>query len=511
MNGESTGGSGTASGDRLGCAGEWRSGGWLPRLLGLFCLLVTACAHQVPAGNALPNVAGATPVRVEDERGPLGPARAAAALRRIDGKVRRSADEGENEGEGGRLSRHLAQIEGVMSAPLVLGNDAHLLIDGPQTQAAMPRAIGEARHQVDLETYILEPKGIGEELAALLENKSRGGVTVRVLYDSVGSAATPKTYFERLQAAGIAVCEFNPVNPLHLERDVKLSINNRDHRKILIVDGRVTFTGGINISSVYSSGSFGKYYKAEEQANVEGGPQSGRAAGWRDTHVAVRGPVVDQFQELFDSTWSNQRCPSATAVRTVSSVRPPVPKRAGGMAMRLVAADPLVERSELYVALLSAIENARRRMWLTYGYFVPDDRLLQSLRNAAQRGVDVRLALPGFSDFWAPFHAGRSHYSDLLDAGVRIFERRDALLHAKTAVIDSVWSSVGSTNLDWRSFVHNYEADVLVLDNGFAGELEHLFELDESASHEITEDEWKRRDIGTRFLEWLARRWEYLL
>lgn len=179
--------------------------------------------------------------------------------------------------------------------------------------------------------------------------------------------------------------------------------------------------------------------------------------------------------------------------------------------MRLVAADPLIERSELYVALLSAIENALRRVWLTYGYFVPDDRLLQSLRNAAQRGVDVRLALPGFSDFWAPFHAGRSHYSDLLDAGVRIFERRDALLHAKTAVIDSVWSSVGSTNLDWRSFVHNYEADVLVLDNGFAGELEHLFELDESASHEITEDEWKRRDIGTRFLEWLARRWEYLL
>jgi cardiolipin synthase len=222
--------------------------------------------------------------------------------------------------------------------------------------------------------------------------------------------------------------------------------------------------------------------------------------------VVVRGPVVEQFQDLFDATWSKQRC-ADTATRTA----PPALNRAGNMAMRLVAADPLVERSELYVALLSAVENARHRVWLTYGYFVPDDRILESLRDAARRGVDVRLVLPGFSDFWAPFHAGRSHYSDLLDAGVRIFERRDALLHAKTAVIDSVWSSIGSTNLDWRSFVHNYEADLLVLDDDFAGELEHLFGLDEKASHEVTSDEWQRRDIGTRFLEWLARRWEYLL
>jgi cardiolipin synthase len=119
--------------------------------------------------------------------------------------------------------------------------------------------------------------------------------------------------------------------------------------------------------------------------------------------------------------------------------------------------------------------------------------------------------LPGFSDFWAPLHAGRSHYADLLAAGVRIFEHHDALLHAKTAVIDGVWSSVGSTNLDWRSFVHNYEADLLVLDSGFASQLERLFELDQAASQEISDSAWARRGVKSRFLEWLARHWEYLL
>jgi cardiolipin synthase len=179
--------------------------------------------------------------------------------------------------------------------------------------------------------------------------------------------------------------------------------------------------------------------------------------------------------------------------------------------MRVVTSDPEAGASETYVALLSAIAQAERRIWLTYGYFVPDDATIEALKGAAGRGVDVRLVLPGFSDFWAPLYAGRSHYAGLLDAGVRIFERRDALLHAKTAVIDGVWSSVGSTNLDWRSFVHNYEADVIVLGVPFARDLERLFALDVAASHEVTRDEWARRGPVERVREWFARRWEYLL
>jgi len=178
---------------------------------------------------------------------------------------------------------------------------------------------------------------------------------------------------------------------------------------------------------------------------------------------------------------------------------------------RVVRSDPGRDESEMYSELLGRIGRARSRVWLTFGYFVPDPRTEQALIDAARRGVDVEIVLPGFSDFWAPVYAGRSHYAELLEAGVRIYEWHEALMHAKTAVIDGVWSSVGSTNLDWRSFVHNYEADLIVHDAGFARELERRFELDVAAAVAVDRAQWARRPAGERFKEWLARQWEYLL
>lgn len=428
-----------------------------------------------------PRAAG-EPVRVETGRGPVPhPERV----------VRRLAREGDSD----LLAHHLADVEGALEAPLVLGNDAHLLIDGPRTHEAMFREIDGAKRRIHLETYILESGEIGLRLAELLAHKRAQGVVVRVMYDSVGSRATEPGYFGRLAAADIAVCEFNPVDLLKLEDDSELGLNNRDHRKILVIDGRVGFSGGINISRVYSAGSFGSRRRVASPDE-----------GWRDTHVMVRGPVVAQLDALFARTWSEGSCPDPIGQPVITK-----PEPAGDMAMRVVAADPASGRSELYVALLSALDRATVRAWLTYGYFAPDERMLRTLADAARRGVDVRLVLPGFSDFWAPLYAGRSHYGDLLAAGVRVFERRDALLHAKTAVIDGVWSSVGSTNLDWRSFAHNFEADVLVLDGAFAREMEALFRLDEGASHEVTPDEWDNRGLKRRLLEWFARQWEYWL
>jgi cardiolipin synthase len=165
----------------------------------------------------------------------------------------------------------------------------------------------------------------------------------------------------------------------------------------------------------------------------------------------------------------------------------------------------------MYVALLSAIGHARSRVWLTCGYFVPDAQTKSALIEAARRGVDVRLVLPGFTDFWAPLYAGRSHYDELLSAGVRVYEWHEALMHAKTAVIDSVWSSVGSTNLDWRSFVHNYEGDLIVVDAAFARALERLFQRDVAASVQVTLEAWRQRGAAERLKEWFARQWEYLL
>jgi cardiolipin synthase A/B len=314
-------------------------------------------------------------------------------------------------------------------------------------------------------------------------------VRVNLLYDGVGSLGTPVEYFERLRQAGVQVCEYAPVNPLRATRGWQL--NNRDHRKILVVDGATGFTGGINISSVYLSGSFARRRKPPVQD------------GWRDTHVEVRGPAVHDLQQLFVQTWEDQ-CGGMDQADYFPTIRP-----AGDKVVRVIAGQP--GDNEVYAALLSAIERAQRSVYLTVGYFVPDPRTLEALERAALRGVDVRLALPGVSDFWAPLHAGRSHYSRLLASGVRIYERRDALLHAKTAVIDGVWSTVGSTNVDWRSFALNAEANVEVLDAAFAARMQELFWTDLQHSVEITATAWESRSAGQRLKEWFARQWEYLL
>jgi cardiolipin synthase A/B len=384
------------------------------------------------------------------------------------------------------------------ASPVTHGNEAVLLVDGPKTLAAMLAAMEAARDHINLETYILEGGEIGERLARLLEKKRAEGVRINLLYDSVGSLQTPREYFERLRAAGVAVCEFNPVNPL--KAGARWRLNNRDHRKILVVDGRIAFTGGINISRVYSAGS-----ASARRADAPREP-SEDGAGWRDTHIRVEGPVVSQLQRLFLGSWAAQDCGSPAQANYFPRL-----ERRGDKAMQVLAADPALGTSETYVALLSAVGHAQRRVWLTVGYFVPDPRTREALVRAARRGVDVRLVLPGYSDFWAPVYAGRSHYEELLEAGVRIFEWHDALMHAKSAVIDSVWSSVGSTNLDWRSFVHNYEADVIVHDPAFARAMEQRFALDVQASVEITPQAWRSRGALERAKEWFARRWEYLL
>jgi cardiolipin synthase len=378
------------------------------------------------------------------------------------------------------------------------GNGAEILVDGPKAHQAMFDAMERTRDHINLQTYILEAGEIGEELARVVERKAGEGAKINILYDSLGSIATPREYFEQLRAAGAAVCEFNPVNPVRAKLGWRL--NNRGHRKILVVDGRVAFTGGINMSSTYSSGS-GSNRKPQD---VKPGEESER--GWRDTHVRVEGPVVERFQRLFLDSWALQQCGPIPGAHYFPPLGPH-----GDLVMRVLSSDPAAERSEMFDALLAAIDEATHRVWLTFGYFVPDPHTVQALINAARRGIDVRMILPGISDFWAPLHAGRSHYDVLLGAGVRIFELHHALLHAKTAVIDSRWASIGSTNLDWRSLVHNYEADLVVHDTGFARELEKQFELDLQGATEVIPDVWERRGPVDRIKEWFARQWEYLL
>jgi cardiolipin synthase len=424
--------------------------------------------------------------RVEDVR-QLEARRAALSAERSKAVLDRLAREGNSD----LLKKHIALVEAAAATPLLPGNEVKLLTDGPATYEAMFAAIDRATDHINLETYIIEDDEIGRKFSDKLLARRSQGVQVNLIYDSVGSRSTPKVFFERLRAGGIQVVEFNPVNPA---KAGKGTINNRDHRKILIVDGKVAFTGGINVSDVYSSSPTGSRSSASKND------------GWRDTHAQIDGPAVAELQKLYIETWREQKGP---ALET-RNYFPPL-KAKGPHVIRVVAADAQDEVNEIYYTFLSAIAHAEKTLHVTMAYFVPDSQTLTAIKDAAGRGVDVKMILPGYSDSWVVFHAGRSHYSDLLSAGVKIYERKNALLHAKTAVVDDVWSTVGSSNLDWRSFLHNDEVNVVVLGADFAREMEAMFNDDLRQATPVEKERWERRSLLLRLKEQAARLWQYWL
>ena len=400
---------------------------------------------------------------------------------------------------------HAHALVAGLGEPLVTGNRVDLLQDGPGTYAAMFAAIANARDHVNLESYILEAEGPGEEFARRLIARAKAGVRVNVLYDSFGSIGTPASYFDHLRANGVNVCEYNPLR--RLGNLLSRALHLRDHRKLMVVDGRIGFIGGVNISPVYSAGSSPLAALGGSGMATPGADGSEPAKpGWRDTHVRVEGPIVAQLQRLFMRHWSKH---SSIALRGTHYFPPLAP--VGSQRVALAACDAGRRRNPFYRALLSALDASQHRVFLTTAYLVPTRRLMRALVKAARRGVDVHLLLPGVSDFWAPLQAGRSHYSRLLRAGIHLHELHDTLLHAKTCVIDGMWTTVGSSNLDWRSFLHNAEANLVVLDATLAQEMERVFMEDVARAREIVRAEWARRGLRQRIVETLARRFEFFL
>jgi cardiolipin synthase len=389
---------------------------------------------------------------------------------------------------------HLALEESIVGSPLTTDNKVTLLQDGPNTYQAMIAAINMAHDHINMETYILDDDEVGKRFAAALIAKQQQGVQVNLIHDSVGTLNTPAAFFTQLTDAGIKVLEFNPVNPLTAKAG--WSVNQRDHRKLLIVDGRIAFLGGINISSVYSSSSFGRRTKKTPNDKLP----------WRDTDLQLEGPVVSELQKLFIETWQQQQG-EPLATRDYF----PQTTRAGSEVVRAIGSSPAEPYSLIYATLISAINSAETEIWLTNAYFVPDPQLIAALTAAVKRGVDVRLVLPSSTDSWLVFHAGRSHYAKLLKAGVKLYERHGALLHVKAAVIDGVWSTVGSTNLDWRSFLHNQEVNAVVLGTGFGAKMRASFIDDLAHSTAITLATWRNRALDMRTKELIGRLWEYWL
>lgn len=432
------------------------------------------------------------------------------------------------------FDRHLALESEIVGSPLIIGNKVDLLVDGPSTYKAMMLAIEGAKDHINIETYIIEDDEIGQRFSEALIKKQRSGVQVNLIYDSVGSSSTPAEFFKKLSDAGVNVLEYNPINPLNTRKG--WDVNQRDHRKILIVDGKIAFIGGINISSVYSSGSFGggsskpnKPKKVRASTEVEnsihsntGNPNLGprlannppstpavseiEGTPWRDTHMQMTGPVVAEFQKLFFETWVAQKGHELAPKKYY-----PALTNQGNEVVRAIGSTPDEPYSQIYSTLISAINSAETHIFLTNAYFVPDAQLLAALKEAVSRGVDVRLLLPEKTDSNLVFHASRSFYDELLSAGVKIYERQGALLHAKTALIDGVWSTIGSTNLDWRSFVNNQEINAVMLGQDFGNKMQQMFEKDLDKSKQITLKDWRARPITTRLKEQAARLWARFL
>jgi cardiolipin synthase len=457
--------------------------------------LVAAALLSLHGCATLPNaerdraIPHAQQVEFKDAHGAVSTARSDAILARLERKA----------GASEVLQKHLAYEQAVNAdSPLVLGNKLTLLQNGPATYQAMFTAIRAAKDHINLETYIFDDDEAGRQFSDLLLERQAAGVQVNVIHDSVGGIMTPTAFFDRLREGGIQVLEFNPVNPLAGNKKAWL-LNNRDHRRQLTIDGRIAFTGGVNISDTYSSAPARSTRKKRD-------PVRNPAVGWRDTHIQIEGPVVAEFQKLFMETWARQKG-NALAARNYF----PQLAAQGSEIVRAIGSTPADPRSLIYLTLMSAISHAELEVHLTIAYFAPDPQLLEALTDAARRGVDVKLVLPSYSDSAPIFHLGRSYYTELLRSGVRLYELRGAVMHAKTACIDGVWSTIGSTNLDWRSFLHNDEINAVILGHGFAAQMEAMFAEDLADSDEIALEQWQQRPRMLRLKERMARLGAYWL
>jgi cardiolipin synthase len=448
--------------------------------------LVGGCAH-IPSVPEPLTIDSASEIQVRGATGALSPRATAAVLKRLSAQAPDSS----------ALQRHLAIEQTVSGSPLYTGNRVSVLRDGPDTFAATFAAIHGAQHYIYLEYYIFEDVSFnGEQLADLLIARQQRGVQIDVIYDGIGSLATPRELFERLRTAGIRVRQFNPI------ATSPFSINDRDHRKILIADGQAAIIGGVNLSVDYETGS----------GTGSGSAPAGRPAGqpaherWHDVDLQIEGPAVRELEQLFEQHWLAQGGSAAELAPDGQALT-----ARGDEVVRVIGSQGGQLTPHYYATLISAIRSAATHIWVTAAYFVPTHQEKHALERAARRGVDVRLLLPAHSDSGAALAAQQSHYSDLLEAGVKIYERGDGILHSKTVVVDGVWSIVGSSNFDHRSLLFNDEVDAVVISAATGAQLERYFQQDLEHASGIDLATWKRRPLTHKLREHFWRLWEQLL
>jgi cardiolipin synthase len=367
-------------------------------------------------------------------------------------------------------------LERETRAPIVTGNRVDVLLNGDEIFPAMRRAIQAARQTITYAQYVYEEGPVAREMAGALAERCRAGVGVKILLDGFGSLGMPPEYPALLQRSGCDVEWFRPLHVLQLHR-----FNHRNHRRVLVVDGRVGFTGGSGVSEKWMG--------------------DGRAAGhWRDTDVRVEGPIVRGLQDAFAESWYQ-----ATGRHLArDQAYYPSLEACGPVAAQIVRSSPAEGSFAIYTLFLLSINAARRSIYITNPYFVPDVALEDALIRAVGRGVRVVVLVPGLIDHNLVRQASRGRFGRMLEAGVEIYEYAPALLHAKTMVVDGLWATVGSANLDNRSLALNTELNLTAFDPELARRLEEVFQADLRVSRRVTYETWDSRGLVDRLLELAA-------
>ncbi|MCG6187489.1 cardiolipin synthase [Maribellus maritimus] len=362
------------------------------------------------------------------------------------------------------------------NALLTTGNKLKILNGGKQTFDAIFEAIQNASHHIHLEYYILADDKIGRRLKDLLIAKSRQGVEVRIIIDDVGSWGLGNKNIEEFRKNGVEIYPFMEVRFPRLTSQV----NFRNHRKIVIVDGEIGFTGGINVADRY----------------IEGIKKIGP---WRDTHLQLEGDAVACLQVVFAADWYFVINENINGRKYF-----PAFSEAPGTAVQISASGPDSDWENISQAFFAAITNARKRVYIVTPYLMPPPNIVSALKMTSLSNVDVRIIIPKKSDAIIPRWCSFSYVEELMEAGIRIFFYEAGFIHSKYIIVDDVFSSVGTTNLDFRSLETNFEVNAFIYDEEFTAELEKTFTVDLKNSYEITLEEWQQRPWHKKFRESLA-------
>jgi cardiolipin synthase A/B len=379
---------------------------------------------------------------------------------------------------GDHQKRLFALAQKLGNSPISFGTYTKTLTNGSETYRHILKEMKKATHHIHLEYYIVRDDALGQEIKSLLIQKAHEGVKIRFLYDAVGSWKLSKNYINELNSEGIEMIPFGPVRLPFLNN----KFNFRNHRKIIVIDGAVGFVGGLNIGDEYLG-------------------RNKQFGFWRDTHLMLRGEAVRSLQLIFLQDWYYM---TNHSFLTAEYLSPVLEENIHG-GVQLIAGGPDNEHSVIKNIFFSMITSAEKSVWIASPYFIPDDDIFSAIKVAALSGIDVRILVPKRPDKRIVFHASRSYFPELMEAGVKIYEYERGFMHSKIVIVDGEIASIGTSNMDMRSFHLNFEVNAFLYRTRSTQKLVNDYLRDLKSSKEIDYDNFKKRHIGLRIFESTAR------